>query len=347
MSDGARTRPGWPLAGAAVFAAGVLVCGVIAPKIAAAGWLIGFAFWSEVAVGSLALIMIHRLTGGRWGYALRPVIEPLAAAIPLLLALIIPVFVAAPALFPWVARPPNLKPDVLSAYLNIPFFVARSLIALSVWSALAFLLPRLPGARGQLLAALGLAFHAAVIGAIGVDWFLSLEPPFRSSSFGASLAVTQLIAALAFALVLAPEDERSAGDLGGLLLAFVLGITYIDFMAVLVIWYGDLPSTTTWFVARDRWPWSALAAAAFALGAVVPIFALFPSRVRNDRSRLRVVAASALVGLLCYDAYLIAPPIGALALVPAVLATAAIGLLLMALVLRRTVSQPERPAYGD
>jgi hypothetical protein len=257
------------------------------------------------------------------------------------------VFVAIPALFPWSARTADVKPDVLAAYLNMPLFVMRSLIALVGWTLLAYQVPRLPGRRGQLFAAVGLVFHCIVIGAIGVDWFLSLEPPFRSSSFGASLAVTQLIAALAFALVLAPEDEETAGDLGGLLLAFVLGITYIDFMAVLVIWYGDVPSTTAWFVLRDRLPWSALAAAAFALGAALPIFALFPARVRNSRALLRGVAGCVLVGLLCYNAYLIAPPFGALALVPAVLATAAIGLLLIGLTLGRLMPHPERPAYGD
>lgn len=347
MSNGTRMAPGRWLAGAAAGAAGVVICAAFAPKAAAAGWLIGFAFWSQVAVGSLLLMMIHRLTGGGWGYALRPVIEPFAATIPLLIVLIVPVFVAVPALFPWSAGTEDVKPDVLAAYLNMPLFVMRSLIALAGWTLLAYQVPRLPGRRGQLLAAVGLVFHAIVIGAIGVDWFLSLEPPFRSSSFGASLAVTQLVAALAFALVLAPEDEETAGDLGGLLLAFVLGITYIDFMAVLIIWYGNVPSTTAWFVLRERLPWSALAVAAFALGAALPIFALFPARVRNSRTLLRGVAGCVLVGLLCYGAYLIAPPFGALALVPGVLATAAIGLLLIGLTLGRLTPQPERPAYGD
>ena len=39
-------------------------------------------------IGSLALLMIHRLTGGRWGEALEPLLRPLALTLPLLLLLV-------------------------------------------------------------------------------------------------------------------------------------------------------------------------------------------------------------------------------------------------------------------
>jgi len=350
MSNGAHRTHGLLLAGAALFAAGVVADALIVPRDAAAGWLIGFVFWSEVTVGSLLLMMIHRLTGGRWGFAVLPAIEPLAATIPLLLVLIVPVFIAVRLLYPWASGLPVVKPDVLAAYLNTPWFIGRALIALVGWSALALLLPRLGGPRGVLLAAIGLAFHCVVIGPIGFDWILSIEPPFASSSFGASLAITQLIAALAVALVLAPavRGDPAIGDLGGLLLAFTLGLTYVDFMAVLVIWYGDLPRSSAWFVARNGPPWTALAWAAFLLVSLLPFGALILSRVRTSRSALRIVAAGVLIGLFCYDAWLVAPPFGAGALLPALLATVAIGLLLAAAAtwpLRLTSAR--RPAYGE
>ena len=49
------------------------------PKSTAAGWLVGFVFWSQILVGSLTLMTIHRLTGGRWGLPIAPAIEPAAA----------------------------------------------------------------------------------------------------------------------------------------------------------------------------------------------------------------------------------------------------------------------------
>ncbi|MGA7804053.1 MAG: hypothetical protein WCB02_05445 [Bradyrhizobium sp.] len=314
-----------------LLAASLIATAIIEPKIAAAGWLIGLIFWAQILVGSLTLVMIHRLTGGRWGETIAPVVEPATAAVPVLVLLAIPLFVAIPVLYPWFAHPPALEPDVLSFYLNRPAFVLRSAVALGGWSALSLLLPRMTGPRGQLLAAFGLVFHALVISGVSIDWVLSLEAPFTSSSFGASVAISCLVAALAWAALRAPmaTDDPGVGDLGGLLLATVLGLTYIDFMAVLVIWYGDLPREETWFVTREPFPWATLAATAFALVSVIPILTLIQSRFRNERTRLRSIGAVTLVGLAVYDAYLIAPPAGSAALAAALLAVVAIGLVVV------------------
>ena len=306
----------------------LVVAAVFDTNAVAAGWLIGFAFWAQILVGSLTLLMIHRLTGGSWGELAAPVVAPAAAAIPLLIVLAIPLFIAIPTLYPWSHHPDAIKPDVLSYYLNTPAFVVRTVLALFGWTALAILLPRSAGARSRLIAALGLVFHAVVISSVSIDWYLSLEAPFKSSSFGASVAISSLVAALAWTAVSAPAlaGDPAIGDLGALLLATVLGITYIDFMAVLVIWYGDLPREEAWFAARESLPWSVLAAAAFILASLLPILALLLSRVRNARKPLRAVGACILAGLACYDAYLIAPRTGALALLSGLVAIVGIGL---------------------
>lgn len=314
--------------GAALAAALLIVAAFFDPKAAAAGWLVGFAFWAQILIGSLTLIMVHRLTSGRWGEIVAPATAPAAATLPLLILLAVPLFIAMGKLYPWLQQPSAIKPDVLSYYLNAPAFVVRSVLALVGWSALALLLPRVSGARGQLVAALGLVFHALVISSISIDWYLSLEAPFNSSSFGASVAISSLVAALAWAALVAPvpQDDRALGDLGGLLLATVLGITYVDFMAVLVIWYGDLPREEIWFVERGGFPWMLLAIAAFFLGSLAPVLALLLAKVRNARGPLRVVGASTLVGLAIYDIYLIAPPAGVVSVLPALLAIIGIGL---------------------
>jgi len=321
--------------GAAWAAVLLIVAALLDPKAAAAGWLVGFAFWVQILVGSLTLAMIHRLTGGRWGELVAPIVEPATAAVPLLLPLAVPLFIAMPALYPWLGHAEAIKPDVVSYYLNVPAFIVRAVLALVGWSALALLLPRVNGHTGRLLAAQGLVFHALMISSVSIDWYLSLEAPFTSSSFGASVAVSALVGALAWAALAAPmpQDDPAIGDVGALFLATILGITYIDFMAVLVIWYGDLPREEIWFVERDRWPWAALAVAAFALTSLLPALALLLAKVRNARGPLRAVGASVLVGLACYDVYLIAPPAGGRASLAALIAIVGIGLALCGLYL--------------
>lgn len=314
---------------AVVLAACLIAAAIFYPSAVAAGWLIGFLFWSQILIGCLLLLMIHRLTSGRWGETIASVIVPAVIAIPALLLLGVPFFIAIPALYPWFHDASTIKPDVLSLYLNAPLFVVRSLVALGGWVVLSMILLRTEGdRRGKLVAALGLTFSAIAVSSVGIDWYLSEEAPFASSSFGASVAVTQLIAGMAWALLCGPEAEsdNNIGDLGALLLAFILGLTYIDFMAVLVIWYGDVPREETWFVVRG--PWLPLGIVSFFLISVIPIFSLLLARVRASRGALRLLGALVLVGLGFYDAYLIAPAHGVASLFWALLSVATIGLAL-------------------
>jgi hypothetical protein len=301
-------------------------------KAATAGWLAAFVFWCGPPIGSLVWMMIHRLTGGRLGFAFGPHFAATAVLIPLMAVLLIPVLFAMPALYPWMRGGNDVIQSVAHIYLNPPAFIVRSVIAFAGWTVLALALPRLHGGGATLLAALGLVFYGVLISLVPVDWILSLEHPFISESFGASVAVTHLMAALAWAALLAPrESEAVTSDLGALLLAMVLSITYIDFMALLVIWYGDLPDKVFWFTQRTHFPWSVLAYAAFICGSALPIILLLFSCIRANRGALRIIGAIVLFGLAVYDIYLVVPPFGLMALLAATLGILAIGCLVLGL----------------
>jgi hypothetical protein len=304
-----------------------------APRVAAAGWLIAFVTISAVPLGSLAWLMIHRLTGGHWGDCLRLTFAGAATVAPLLVVAFVPVLVALPLLYPWVGAPGAIKPDVASFYLNVPFFLLRAAIGFAGWSVLAAILPAGGGRAGLMTAAIGLIFYALMASLLSTDWIVSVEPSFISTSFGASIAIAQLLGALAFAALFAPPlDDGATRDLAGLMLAVCLGVTYINFMAVLVMWYGDLPDRVFWFAERVRQPWLLLAIGAFTFGALCPVFSLLFARVRASRVALRFVAASILVGLAFYDAWLLAPAFGAGALGAAAIAALASACIFVTLV---------------
>lgn len=336
--------PGVPLY---VGIAGLIGMGVflwLAPHAAAGGWLAAFLFVSGVPLGCLLLMMIHGLTGGRWGQRFAPTFVATAAAVPLMALMVVPILAALPGIYPWVYGGGGVHPDVAGWYLNLPFFVARTAIAFCGWSLIAFLLPRLAGAPATIVAGAGLAFHGLMMSLIGYDWVLSLQPGFESTSFGATLCFVQLASALCWAILVTPARAVDAtfADLGGLLLATLLGIVYINFMAVLVIWYGNLPERVAWFVTRNHWPWTFIAGFAFILGAVAPILALLLGRLRSDPRALRAIAGVTLCGLALYDAYLVVPVFGVLALAAACVALIAIGGLLIAFVATPWARVPPR-----
>lgn len=94
-------RP-WFLALAGLAAAVLLLLwGLREPAPVLQGWLIAFAFWSGVAIGGLVLLLIHALTGGRWGEAIAPVLEPAARTLPLFVLLVVPLALGLRHLYPW------------------------------------------------------------------------------------------------------------------------------------------------------------------------------------------------------------------------------------------------------
>ncbi|MEG9528576.1 MAG: hypothetical protein MIL41_22865, partial [Hyphomicrobiales bacterium] len=123
----------------------------------ARGWLLAWLVWSAVPVGSLVLMLIHRVTGGRWGEALAPALRPAAALMPLAALAFLGVGVSLPALYPWAADPGTVKPDIVQLYLDPALFGLRAAVALVGWSVLALLC--LAGRCSPLAAALGLSFY--------------------------------------------------------------------------------------------------------------------------------------------------------------------------------------------
>lgn len=277
----------------------------------ARGWLVAWLVWSAVPVGSLVLMLIHRVTGGRWGEALAPALRPAAALVPLAALAFLGVALTLPALYPWAADARAVKPDVAALYLDPVLFDLRAGLALGGWSVLALLC--LAGRCGPLTAALGLCFYGLTISLVAVDWILSVEPHFTSSAFAAGIALHQILAALAWAAVASPPglDEARAADLAGLILATLLGVLYIGLMSYIVAWYGDLPAKADWYLKRGTEAWVAVLGTAVAVGGILPFAALLFAKLRRSAAALRVVGLLVLVGIALHLAWYVLPAYGA------------------------------------
>lgn len=265
------------------------------PRAGLAGWRTGFLFLQAVPVGAVVLLLIARLTGADWAGALLP----LTAATPWLLVAFAPV-VLDQALFH--AAPPHL-----ATWLSPPFFAVRGVVALLFWSWVAF---RLRHAGPSLLSAgLMLLAHAVILCVIAPDWLLGVRPGQPFSAIVMVLAVSQIMAAAAFAIWMRPDDS-AGGDLAKLMFAAALGLAYLLFVDYLVIWYGNIPARAGYYLERGRLPWGLLPPLALLAGLVAPLLT----------RRGPVVGGSALMALFLVMLWLVAPPASLLALPAAAVA---------------------------
>jgi len=317
------------LAPLVVGAAGLLAWAVlllIAPAPALQGWLIAFVFWASIPLGALGVVLIHRLTGGDWGDAFAPELEPAAATAPLLLLFVLPVLIGLPLIYPWAAHPIE---DASTRFwlLNPIAWIVRTLIALLGWAAISRALPRIEGPRGRLAAGLALCFHTVAGCVLVVDWILSVKPHYTSSASGMDFTITQFAAALAWAGLEARERARRspAGDLSQLLFAAVLAVGYLGFMSYLVVWYGDRPDPDGWYRTRlsEGWGWMPLAVVGLGFLSTAALLGL-SSRI-GVRRALQLGGGTALAGVLLYDVWLLAPAFGAACLPAAACALVGLG----------------------
>lgn len=340
--------PARPQGGASMIfiaaAIAIVVLFFIFPKDAARGWLIAFSVFSQIALGSLALLLIHDLTRTCWGDAFGPVFRRLLWGVPLLAIFFVPVAVNLREIYPWAVSSASIPHDVARIYLNPISFWVRSAVALAGWILIAALFLR--GNAGRLTAALGLTFYGVSGYVLGYDWIMSIGAPFISSSFFAEMAIQAMLAALATAALFAPaiENERARSDLGAFLLAGCLAVFYFELMALAINWYGDLPDEAQWYLDRAG-PWTAVAGAAVLFGAAIPIVSLLWGSVRASGTALRIIGISVLCGVTLHNIWLFAPIATPIALVSAAVAFVAMVAALVAIEPMAESFGTGRPSY--
>jgi hypothetical protein len=294
-------------------------------------YLVAWLFWLGIAVGSLAVLMLQYLTGGRWGLMIRRTLEAATRTLPALGVLFLPIVFGMQTIFPW-ARPEAATDELIrqkAAYLNPTSFTLRGFLYLAIWALFAFILSWLslkqdrtaePGLsrRMQMVAAPGLAIYCLLATFASVDWLMSLDPHWYSSVFGVYFIVGQGLSALAFLIVMAVylSQREPMGavfrplqfhDYGKLMLAFVMLWAYIALSQLLIIWSANLPEEVGWYLERSHGIWKYVSILLALFHFFLPFVLLLSRDLKRDAKRLSRVA----ILVLCMrfvDLYWLAAP---------------------------------------
>jgi hypothetical protein len=292
-------------------------------------YLFAFLVCLGLALGSLTLLMLHRLTGGDWGVRIGPLAASGTRTIPLLAILFIPVCLGMQELYPWARAGERLHNDLVmhrSAYLNPEFFIVRAGLYFVIWMVLGRLVTR-PRPTSAGLNAAGLILYLFTMTHAGIDWVMSRDTDFYSTAFGFILTVGQTLSALAFAVLLVPgmppprvkKKEGPAhrppllNDLGNLLLTLVILWAYVSFMQLLVIWMGNSKEDNSWYLERglggggDSFAWRMVGLALVLFHFFVPFYILLFRRVKQNSAALTTTAGILLAAHLLEQYWLIAP----------------------------------------
>lgn len=296
-------------------------------------YLIAFLLWLGFTLGSLGLLMLQYLAGGRWSVLVRRILEAGTRTLPLMAIAVLPLLIGMRVLYPWT-RAQVTDPLFLAKrfYLNTPFYIGRVIVYFAIWFVLVYMLNKWSRSldqsfevstwvRMQNWSAVGLILYGLSISFAAVDWVMSLESYWFSTIYGLIFMVSEVLTAMAFITVVLvwlsdrePLNEVATPsrfqDLGGFLLTFTMLWTYMDFSQFLIVWAGDLSDEIPWYIRRMRGSWEWVGLGLVVLSFFLPFFLLLFRYVKRRKKALVMVAAIILVMRLLEMFWMILPSFG-------------------------------------
>lgn len=296
-------------------------------------YLLAYLFVVNFAIGCLSVSMIHHLTGGYWGLAIRRLLEAGTRTLPWAALAFVPLAFGLPHVYPW-ARPEAAQDPVLqqkALYLDPAFFLVRAAFYFLVWVLLARALNRASLAldagadylrtsrRLRGLSGGGLVLMGLTITFSSVDWAMSLDPHWMSTIWGLLFMVGSALAAMSLVAVivaflgadtpLAPllRATPALHDLGKLLFAFVMLWAYVSYSQFLIIWSGNLPEEVPWYIHRLHGGWQIVGLTLVVFQFALPFLLLLSRGLKQDPRRLGAVAAG-LLAMRLVDVYWLVGP---------------------------------------
>ena len=295
-------------------------------------YLVSFAYFLSLALGSLFFVLLQHLTRAGWSVVIRRLAEAMSGNVLLMAVLVIPVLLNMEHLYHWAHHGAADHDPILagkSGFLNPQFFVIRLVVYFAIWSLLAWYFysnSKRQDANGdskytrrmEALSAPGMVLFALSLNFAAFDLLMSVNPHWFSTIFGVYFFAGSVVVVLATLVVLAAYLQRQGRlqgvvttehyhDLGKLLFGFVVFWAYIAFSQYMLYWYGNIPEETVWYLTRQTGNWTEISLALLFGHFVIPFLALV-SRFPKRRPRLLVLAALWMLAMHWLDLYYLVGP---------------------------------------
>jgi hypothetical protein len=243
-------------------------------------WLLAFTFCLSLCLGALFLVIVHHLFDAGWSVPIRRFCEHIANLFPWMVLLFIPIALLARSIYPWMNVPQSQADHALEAkqpLFTIPGFYLIAIFCFVVWCGLANRLrfwsvwqdktgEAKATYRMRFYSAIGIFLFAITLTLAAIMWMKALQWQWFSTMYGvyyyAGSVWTMLATAYVITMVLDRQGVLTEAlhahqyyFLGSLMLAFTVFYAYIHFAQYFIIWNGNMPEETFWYVVREKGTW--------------------------------------------------------------------------------------------
>ncbi len=295
-------------------------------------YLVSFAFFLSLSLGALFFVMLQHLTRAGWSVVVRRIAEVLAANVWLMALLAIPIVLGIEHLYHW-AHPGAADHDALiagkSGFLNTNFFIMRLAAYFTIWSALAWFFYRTSvkqdtaadpalTRRMEVVSAPGMVLFALSLNFAAFDLLMSLDPHWFSTIYGVYYFAASVLLFFAVmpkillwlqmqGLMKNAVTVEHYHDIGKFMFAFTVFWAYIAFSQYMLIWYGNIPEETEWFLKRQTGGWTAISLTLLFGHFILPFLLLISRHVKRRPMPLAIIGVY--VAVMCWiDMYWLVIP---------------------------------------
>jgi hypothetical protein len=296
-----------------------------------ANYLLNNYYFVSLAIGAAFFGAIQYITQSGWSAMFKRIPEAMAAYIPIAGVFFLILYFGMHNLFEWT-HDEVIQQDHLiakkSPYLNEPFFFIRVIVFFSVWTIMSRFLRKLSlkedevggmeyFEKSEFYSKIFIFVIALTFSLFAVDMLLSLDPHWFSTIFaGKSFIAAFLHGSSVIALIVIILNRSGKFELLNrshlhdftryiFMTSIVWG--YFNFAEFMIIWYGNIPEETVWFVERWHGPYQVLFFANIILNWFIPFIVLMPRKTSRSRIFMVPVILILMIGQYTELYYIIWP----------------------------------------
>lgn len=296
-----------------------------------ANYLLNNYYFISIAIGAAFFGAIQYITQSGWSAMFKRIPEAMSAYIPIAAVFFVLLFFGMHSIFEWTHEE-VIQHDHLvqykSPYLNIPFFFIRVVVFFAAWIIMSKLLRKISlqedevgGIRyfekTELFSKVFIFIIALSFSLFAVDMLMSLEPHWFSTLFAAKSfiaaflhgsSIITLIVIILFRLGKLPQLNSShMHDFTRYIFMASIVWGYFNFAEFMLIWYGNIPEETAWYVHRWHGSYKILFFANIVLNWLIPFLVLMPRKTSRSKMVILPVIIILIIGQYAELYYIIWP----------------------------------------
>lgn len=307
---------------------GLMIIGIITfisgfilnPDRTWANYLLNNFYFISLAIGASFFISLQYISQSGWSAAFKRIPEAMAAYIPFAAVFFVLLIFGVHHLYEW-SHAEAVENDHLIAhkepYLNVPFFLTRIVVFFAVWIYLTKLMRRISlkedaeGGmtafyRSEHLSRIFIFVVAITFSVFAIDMLMSLEVHWFSTIYAAKMFVSAFLhgsAVIALIVIILNRfgylkllNRSHLHDFTRYIFMLSIVWGYFTFSQFMLIWYGNIPEETVYYVRRTEGVYGILFYASIILNWFLPFLFLMPRKSSRSKMVMTPVILLLIVG---------------------------------------------------